>query len=448
VTTREEWTSEIDASFARAICDRLDAIAALGAERRPRFADPEPPWTAAAPVEERLAEAVDRLLRLEGSVDRIAGEARRVSEGSGDERRAWSVALLLGCAPGDQAATAAAITLSSPRAELREAAASALCLGTSPALGPALATLADRAAPPAAALALSVLRFRRQATYASSVVMLGHPDARVAAAAARCLGTVPERKAAAGVLRRVLGDDPEEALAVAATESLLVLGDPAGLAFARGELEAESSAPALSDEARVAFVRLLALGGDASDLDLFFRSLEPSPRDAIAVGWFGHPDLADWLLVSLETANETRRNGARGRASSPTLLGASAFEVAAAQALTRIGGPPDGPAPGVEAAAWRAWWSRARARLAPGQKHRFGRPYTPEATLDELRGETPSSAREDAALELAIVAGGSALETGDWVTRQRGAIAAAAERIAAAGAWTAGAFPGRRVGRV
>ncbi|MFT3764008.1 MAG: hypothetical protein QM820_00550 [Minicystis sp.] len=454
----DEWTGEIDASFARAVVDRLDAIAALGSERRsgsaagPRPADPagapEPPWMDAEPVEQRLGEAVDSLLRLEGSAARIAEEARRVAAGGGDARRAWSVALLLGCAPGDDAAEAAAGTLRSPRMDLRAAATEAIALGRSPAIGPALARLAEDATPAACAAALEALRFRREAALAPCVVLLGHPDALVAAAAARCLATVPERKAAAVVLRRVLGDDPEEAVAVAAAEGLLSLGDAASLSFVRGELSAESASPSLSDGARVAYLRLLALGGDAEDLELFFRSLEASPRDALAVGWFGHPDLIDWLIGSLETANEARRNGPRGRASAPSLLGPSAFEIAAAQALGRIAGAPEGvPAPGLEASAWRAWWSRARARFTSGQKHRFGKPYAPEATIDELTSPAMASVRADAALELAIVSAGSAsVETADWVARQRAVIAAARETIATA-PWPPGTFPGRRLSR-
>jgi len=58
----DEWTSEIDASFARAICDRLDVIASLGAERRAT----ELPWTAASPVEQRLSDAVDASRRRRG----------------------------------------------------------------------------------------------------------------------------------------------------------------------------------------------------------------------------------------------------------------------------------------------------------------------------------------------------------------------------------------------
>lgn len=441
----EEWTSEIDPSFARAVHDRLDAVAALGVERRaarePAAAN-EPPWTAAAAVEDRLAEAVDGLIGLEGATARVADEARRVASGGGDVKRAFSTALALASSPEPGAAAAGAATLRSPRPDLRAAAAEALALGRRPAIGAALTQILDDAGPASLAAALGVLRARRQATFAPCVILLGHPEARVVAAAARALATVPERRAAAAVLRRLLGHDPDEEIAVAAAEGLLALGDAAGLAFVRAELSAEIARPTLADETRIAFVRLLALGGDADDVDLFFRSLEPSPRDVIAVGWFGHPDLVDWLLGTLETAVEARRAGARGRASPAT----SPVETAVAAALARLAGNAEPiPLAGMDGAAFRAFWARARGRLPAGPKLRFGRPYTPEATLSELRGEGPVSARADAALELSIVSAGAAsVEPTDWIARQRAALAAAADPVAALG-WPAGAFPGRRM---
>jgi len=435
-----EWTSEIDASFARAVRDRLSEIGALGTERRVAA---DQPWTAAAAVEQRLVEAVDSLIALDGGVARVMAE----TAGSEEPRRIFAAALVLGSAPGDAFAEAAAATLRHPRPDVRAAAADALALCRSPAVGPALIRFTDDADPGACAAALQALAARRQASFASSVVLLGHPDLRVAVAAARCLGVVPEQQAAAAVLRRVLVRDPDDTLAVAAAEGLVALADPAGLAFVRGELEAESAAPSLADDVRVAYLRLLGLGGEAGDLELFFRSLESSPRDAIAVGWFGHPDLVEWLLGSLDAANEARRSGAR--ASSPGLLSPADFEIAAARALHRILGPADGAgaareAMSVEGSIWRAAWARARGRMAGGQKHRFGRPYAPESTLDELGGEAPVGGRADAALELAIVSRGRLrLETGDWVARQRAQLAGARSWLGAEG-YPAGAFPGRR----
>ncbi len=298
------------------------------------------------------------------------------------------------------------------------------------------------------AAALGVLRFRRQAAYGAVVIFAAHPDRAVAAAAVRCLGTVAERAAAAAVLRHLLARGVRDAVALPAAEVLLAFGDPAGLAFVRAKLEAETARPSLSDDARVGYLRLLGLAGDAADRELFFRSVEPGPRDAAAVGWFGHPDLVDWLLGSLDAANDARRSAVTPGAA-PSL-----FEVAAARALQRILGNPGAPVgtlppPGegltVDAAGWRSTWMRARGGASTRQKLRFGKPYTPAATLDELDADTPSAARADAALELAIASrGASLIETDDWVARQR-TILAAARAALSADTYEEGTYLGARL---
>jgi hypothetical protein len=430
--------------------DRLLEVAALGVQRK---LGPDRPWSSALALEQELLAATEAIAALaEGdalvqSLDALAP----VSEM--DAGAAFARALALGNAPGDAPAEAAARTLRLARPEVRPAVAGALGLASSPAVGAAVARLLDDSPSAVCAAALGVLRYRRQVAYGSVVLLLAHPDADVAAAAVRCLGTVPERRTAASVLRYLLSREPVDAIALPAAEVLLALGDPAGLSFARAKLEAESVMPALSDDARVGYLRLLGLGGEAADRELFFRSLEPSPRDATAVGWLGHPDLVDWLLGSLEGANDARR--AAGPGASP-----SAFETAAAGALRRILGPVTNlrllgsapPAPAahdgvpVDVAPWRAFWQKARARFPSPQKLRFGRPYTPAATLDELSADAPCTARADAALELAILSRGVALlEADDWVARQRAVLTVARALLGDAEAYPAGAFVGSRL---
>jgi hypothetical protein len=426
--------------------DRLLAVAALGVQRRPR---PDRPWTSALGLEQELLAATDAIAGVAegGALVQILDALAPASDV--DAGAAFARTLTLGNAPGDAPAEAAARTLLLARPEARPAVAEALALAPSPAVGAAVTRLLGDSPPAVCAAALGVLRYRRQAAYGSVVLLLAHPDAAVAAAAARCLGAVPERRAAASVLRYLLSRDPIEAVALTAAEVLLALGDPAGLVFAREKLEAESVTPALSDDARVGYLRLLGLGGEAADRELFFRSVEPSPRDATAVGWLGHPDLVEWLLGSLEAANETRRAKSPGAGPSP-------FEMAAVRAVQRVLGSPHPPSSlamgetheglAVDAAPWRAFWQKARARFPGRQKLRFGRPYTPLATLEELEADAPSITRADAALELAILSRGVALlETDDWVPRQRAVLTVARALLGDAEAYPAGAFVGSRL---
>jgi hypothetical protein len=429
--------------------ERLLAVASLGVQRKP---GPDRPWASGQAAELGLQAAAAALAAEGGPALAQRLDALAPLEGL-DAGAAFARALALGTAAGEVAAEAAARTLRGVRPEARPACVDALSLAPGPAVGPALARILDDAPPALLSATLEVLRFRRQCPYARAVIFLAHPSPAVVAAAARALGArphtggggppTPQQRAAAAVLGHVLSAGPVAEVALAAAETLLALGDPAGLAFVRDRLEAESAAPSLPDEVRVGYLRLLGLAGDARDRELFFRSVEPGPADAAAVGWFGHPDLVEWLLGSLETANDARRS--KGGAPSP-------FESAAARALYRIVGHPTSPPgspepPPVDATAWRAAWARVRAQVPPRLKLRLGKPYTPGATLDELEAEALSGAtRADAALELSIVTRGAAgVEPGDWIARQRAAIAAA-RATPARDTSPAGTFAGARLG--
>lgn len=429
-------------SDARAqLAERLLEVATLGLARK---SGPDRPWTSASASEAELVAAAESIARAEGRE-----LARRMNDGAApaslDAGAAFARAFVLGA--GDrEAAVAAARTLLAVRPEVRPACADGLALATGAHVGEAVVELLDDAPAAICAAALAVLRFRRQAPYAAVLPFLSHPSPEVAAASALALAVGSERQAAAAVLRYVLSRGPDDALALAAVEALLTLGDAAGLAFVRDELTAESSSPKLADEVRVAYLRLLGLAGDAADRELFFRSVEPGARDAAAVGWFGHPDLVEWLLGSLEAANDARR--AKG-------IGApSLFETAAARALQRILGTPRASvSEGAVAAAvaepivldagpWRSHWARARAELAQRGKLRFGRPFTLLATIDELEAPTSPTTRADAALELGIASRAAALlEPSDWVSRQRAVLTTAR----ATAVWPPGTFPGGRL---
>jgi hypothetical protein len=161
----------------------------------------------------------------------------------------------------------------------------------------------------------------------------------------------------------------------------------------------------------------------------------------------------DWLVGSLEAANEARRG-------QPAFAAPTPFEAAAARALHRVLGSPghasevarprgaatsDRESLVTDASAWRAYWHKARTRFAGRQKLRFGRPYSPSVTLEELEGDAPCP-RAEAALELAIVTGGAAMiEPDDWVARQRTILAAARAQIDADDTYPPGTFPGARL---
>jgi hypothetical protein len=400
------------------------------------------PWTDAARFEQRLLDNLDALVSLgrdpdgrptrEAATFDLLGELQRYHREVAfpDPGRAFALAFVLGCVDGEPPIRAALLALRVARRETLASFGEGLALASSPRIGPALEGLLADVDPAVAAVALDVLRARREASFGTAATFLGHPDERVAIAAARLLAVVEQHAAASALLRRLLERDPEGPVAAAAAESLAAMGDPAGLAFARRRLE---DGDALPDEARLPFVRLLALGGGVRDKALLWDSLGQAPEDARAAGWFGHAELVEWLIRSLAAANEVRR------ATGPWPL---AFEAAAAGALHRITGaaledPPGGSIerePGalaIEAEGWAAYWEREHARFAPETKHRFGQPYSPQLTLDELEGPSPHDVRTDAALELAIASGGALrLETGDWVARQRARLAEARARYA------------------
>ena len=110
------------------------------------------------------------------------------------------------------------------------------------------------------------------------------------------------------------------------------------------------------------------------------------------------------------------------------------------------------------AQAFRRTWSEQRGRLWPSAgtiehhqappKLRFGEPWSPLASLDELaRASNPARAREQLALEVAVASGGALrLDVRGWVARQLGEIASAREALGSPGAaWRPGAWPHGRL---
>jgi uncharacterized protein (TIGR02270 family) len=405
--------------------DCLEDIAALGTLRRPLH---DRPWTAAQRFERRLLENLDALLALAwpggGGWDLLDEVQRHAGESLvPDAGRAFARAFVLGAVEGADTVRAAVLALRQAHPFTRAAYGDALSLAPSPAIGPAMRELLRDGDPVLARLALEVLDARGEATFGAVVPLVRHADAAVAAAAARCLGRLPQRAAAAEVLEELLDVDADDALTAAAAESLLRLGEPTGLHFARRKLEAHLVDRRLPDAAHLAHLRLTALAGDPRDVDLLARVAGVTPAAIRRIGWAGHPALVDRLLAVLEAANEVRR------ATGPWPL---APELAASEALHRITGATlrDDPESGIEhasedalaieAPAWRRWWTEARPRFAGDRRYRLGRPLTPAAILDELEADSLPGDRRDGELELAIMTQGAAsLRVDDWVARQR-----------------------------
>jgi uncharacterized protein (TIGR02270 family) len=71
----------------------------------------------------------------------------------------------------------------------------------------------------------------------------------------------------------------------------------------------------------------------------------------------------------------------------------------------------------------RAWWSSAAPRFEPGQRYLGGAPISAEALVAAIAGG-PMRRRPGQALELAVRTRGACfLDTTDWVSRQRAAVA-------------------------
>lgn len=432
-----------DDQLRAAARDGLGDIASLSTLRRPLD---KQPWTVAEPFEQRLLDVLDFVISLEADglvnttpregpefilMDRVYEFAGEV--GVADPGRAFTRAFILGCLRGGEAAAAAVIGLRQAKPELHAALCDALCLGSNPNIGPALVELLSSGDAAQLRVALQILRFRRHCDFAATAPLLAHPDATVATEAAKSLVVVEQREAAREALRAVLGQSDDGPLDVEAARSLMRMGDVAGLRFVRERLRLRREDDLLLEvETADDYTMLLALGGNASDLEALEKSLQQTPISALAAGWFGHPALVEsWLLPSLAAGNWARDG-------SPWVFPA---ELAMTRALHRITGespaqPPrvhavrsDGYELAVDHATWATRWNDVKDQLPTQAKTRFGKLYTPMATLEELEDQTFHGDRRVAIQELDMVSVEVAdLELGDWTARQLIEISALREK--------------------
>lgn len=379
--------------------------------------------------EQRLLDNLDALIALAprgGSpgVDVTAQLLRYVADAPTlDGDRPFARALVLGSIDGDDAIRAGILALRQAHPVTRAAQREALALAPSPAIAAAMKRLCADSEPTLTILALDVLRLRREATFAAVLPSVTHPEIAVRASAARCLGVVPERAAAVEILGRVLDTEEEDRVAAAAAQSLLLHGARRGLTFARERLTLEiEEAGSIAPDSRIVLLRLLGLAGGESDRELMLQSLGSLPEDAEALGWFGHPGHIEPLLEALERRGDRMGTSALSR-----------FETEVSRALHRITGATPGVSSEDTAAdldlddgvagpeRWRAWWEEHRGVFVGSQqKHRFGRPFSPLSTIEELgQRDVPMRTREIGELEISILtAGASRFDAHDWVARQ------------------------------
>ena len=433
-----------------------DAMQDLGIFESLRHRNPDEPWTSVAAFEQRLLDNVDALLSLEvveAGAERTPGAlAQLVREATDtsfpDPGRAFAATFALGCVQGEDVVDVLLLALRQADALTLAAHATALALAPSPAIEIGVRRLLRQGEPRLLALALVVLRERRRATFADAAVLLNHPSVEVAGAAARALGVAPEQRAAIDALEALFAEDPEDDVAAAIAESLLLLDAPVGLTIVRERLAEALADPltAMPSEALPRFRRLQALAGSAVDAPAAIAAFARAPLDPAPLGWLGHVDAVPTLVAAL--VDEIARHG--------SWLTRTERESALIEAIHRLTGAPmltpprlGAPAGRFDEEAFAAWWQEHAERFAPHARYRFGQPYTLAHSLAELEAEgTSREAREHAAFELGLGLGPtSLLRTEDWVARQASEIEALRARVTASeGAHLRGEFLGHRLG--
>lgn len=419
--------------------DTAEELGSLGLLRTP--VGPITAW-AVGPLafEERLLHHLDAFMALAEPFVSAGGEERRFDvlapllDWAGDAvvpdpSRAFARAFLLGCVAGEDTAAAAVTALRQSHPITYEAQRDALALAPHPGIAPLLGRMITDESPALVRVGLAVLERRKQAAFENVAPFLSHPDAAVRAAAARCLRAATAPQAALHLLAQHAETEEDEAALAATAESLVVLGARRGLDVARSLLGEEARFPgALPKGVRVDLLRLLAMAGGPSDGELLLASLGHDPAAAAALGWLGDAALVPAMLGAL--------------ADSADLAARAGFCQALVRALHRITGLGRAPGgdprtavhlvdPPLDPRFWRQAWEEKGEGFAARRKYRFGSPFSPLATIAEAESpETPAARRRDPLLELAITSrGASRVHEGDWVVRQRLALAEVRERV-------------------
>ncbi len=443
--------SKVVGHFEQRMLSNLDALVSLAYESSPPGpADREAAYCGRDETE--LPTCCDVTVELE----------RYHRENPMDVDRAFVRSFVLGCLRGEEPVRAAVMGLRRAQPHTLPAHARALALAPNPAIRQAMEKLCFDESPRLVRLGVDVLRLRREASFAPVAMLLSHSDVAVRRSAAITLATTEDREAAARLLAASLDNELDGTVEGAIAEALCRLDHPLGLMLARERLMEERKLPgSLPRRARATFVRLLALAGAPCDLELLLGVAE-RPSEIALLGWFGHVGAAEHLLAVLDEPAPSLSFGALDE----TRLQAAARALQRitgaldpADSPARLGARPDAVDPGP--ARWRQWWAERGSDLKATVKLRAGRPYTPQATLDELDQDgVPQDVRRIAELEIALLSGGvHLLEVNDWLPRQSAAIASlrahfaqppacGASRLHAPGEWLAKRVGQRRPGAV
>jgi 3-oxoacyl-[acyl-carrier-protein] synthase I len=385
----ETWSTAIG-GFEQRLLDNVDALFAL-AERHE-----------SSSTEQNDCHALD-LLAL---VHRYADDAF-----APDPARAFAGTFVACCVDGTSSVEDAVAALRRAPVETYPAHRDALVLAPNPAVSPAMHELCTDESAQLIRLALQVMARRGEGDHARALALLGHRHAGVREAAARCLAVSAVEGAAAG-LESALVREPDEAAGLAIAQALVQQHAARGLAFVRARLSADG---ALSARWRGAYLRTLALGGDASDRRLLSHALRSGLAGVISAGWYGHPAMVDELVALLD-------GGASGD-----------MAAAASHSLRRIVGDPSpvvaapaDPTRVVDPDQWREYWWKRRSESGAADKLRFGAPYTPRATIAELsRPSMLTLDRASCALELGFGLGPTCpFRVHDWLSNQMACLAA------------------------
>lgn len=404
-----------EATLRRLARELMEEVGTLGALCTP---NPAQVWTrGVVAFEERLLAAFDALITLGHPVMSIDGTELRFdvlgellthsnAAEVPDPARAFARTFVLSCVEGEDRVRAAVIAMEQAHPATYPAHRDAFILGSSPSIGPAMRRLCEDAPAPILRVALDVLTARREAMAAVVAPLLEHPDPGVRVRAVRCLGVAAERNAAISMLAQVISEETDTRVAAAAMRALVRRGEPYGLESARQALRNNRTDQGeLHTDARLDLLELLGVTGNAVDGSVLQSSLAYRPREAEALGWHGSPGHVEALLAALQNAVSTP--------------GKKLFCAGIARALGRITGAnivDESGDPLPDPNAWKTYWAENRARFTATLRYRFGRPYLPMATLDELSTDgAMMSDRELCVLELdAITAGGAELDLRRW----------------------------------